>query len=249
MSFFCVKGIKEGCPSIAVAVAALCLAAEGAFGHVVAPSLWQDREAYVLSRLKGTPSEHDLYRAARDETYPRRTMTRLEVCARGYRVDTEVAGFKMEPHLLWIYTPASLALRALAAREEDPCAAAKYRAGLDLSAEAARPFMEAAKTYPNTAERPFKYANWREGWNWRPQRTQKEAEAVAADGNQEVLGTRKELERCTMTAPLSAAVICACAGKTVGEIAETIARYDYSTPSLCEFFLAPLAAELAWDSP
>ena len=199
----------------------------------------------ALADATGEAKWIDLYRAARDETCPRQTMTRLEVCARGYRVDTEVAGFRMEPLLLWIYTPASLALRAIAEREEDPSAAAQFRAGLDLGAEAARPFMAAAADYPNTAERPFKYARWREGWNWRPQRTQKEAEAVAGDANHEVLGTRKDLERRTMTAPLSAAVICACAGKFAGEIAETAARYDYSTPSLCEFFLAPLAAELA----
>lgn len=198
----------------------------------------------ALADATGDWTWRSLYRTARDETYSGLSLTRLEVCECGYRIDTEDAGFKMEPHLFWIYTPASLALRELANREEEPMAAAKFRAGLDKGAVAASRFVLAAKDYPNTSEHPFKYANWRQGWIWRPQSTQKEAEAVAGDGNPEVLGTRKELERRTMTAPLAAAVICACAGRNAAEIAAAVTHYDYSTPSLCEFFLAPLAVEL-----
>ena len=47
----------------------------------------------------------------------------------------------------------------------------------------------------------------------------------------------------TMTSPLSAAAICAYAGRYGDEIRETLAHYDYSTPGVSEIFFAPVAWE------
>ena len=98
--------------------------------------------------------------------------------------------------------------------------------------------------YSNKAERPFRYANWRDGYNWRPQKTQKEAVAVALSPKREVLGDRKDHERNFMANPLAAAAICAMADRNRfrNEVLATLRHYDYSTPNISEFFHAAIAA-------
>lgn len=58
------------------------------------------------------------------------------------------------------------------------------------------------------------------------------------------LGNHKDFERRTMTAPLSAAAICAYAGLYNDECAAVIAHYDYSTICISEFFQADVISSL-----
>ena len=183
------------------------------------------------------------YLAATFERQPQTELTRIEVCERGYPIDRELRNFKMEPHLLWIYTHQVASLAILAEREDRPEVAARYRRGVEACADAARRFMAAHTNYSNVAERPFKYANWRTGYAWREQATQEDAEQVANTAKREILGTRKDYERDTMTNPLAAALMCAAARKHGDEVARVLRHYDYSTPAISEFFLAPLAYE------
>ena len=203
--------------------------------------------AHYLFILRATyEATHDRawlgkYEAARDEEQPGAGLTRLEVCATGYAIDIPKLR-NLEPGLLWIYTCGQGCLARLA--EWDKEHASSYRKGLVTNAERARKFIAAYRAYDNSTERPFKYANWRTGYKWRIQKTQKDAEAVAYSGDRAVLGDRKGFERRTMTAPLSAAAICAYAGLYKGECAAAIAHYDYSTLCVSEFFQADVIDSL-----
>ena len=165
-------------------------------------------------------------------------LTRLEVCARGYEMDIPVLP-NLEPDLLWIYVCAQGCLRELAMLEPGEQAFAR---GLKANAKRAAPFMALRENYDNSTEVPFRYANWRTGYTWSEQRTIADSDRVSRTGDKTVLGTRKNFERAYMTAPLSAAAICALAGESPREVARTLAHYDYATLNLSEFFLA----ELAW---
>ena len=101
----------------------------------------------------------------------------------------------------------------------------------------------ASIAFSNVIERPFKYANWRTGYRWRPQKTQKDADDVQRTGDPAILGHRKQYERKTMTLPLSAAAVCAFAGAAREDVDRTLRSYNYSQINLCEFFLAEVAAE------
>ena len=200
----------------------------------------------ALADATGLEKWKSAYAKARDEKYPGGyEETRLDICAYGYRFDKEKSKrpFEMEPVQFWIYVCAQGCLAELAAREENPAIAARYREGLAKGADWAHGFMSGRKAYANDAERPYRYANWRAGYDWREQRTQKDAYDVANRSKREVLGSRKHHERLTMTSPLSAAAICAYAGRYGDEIRETLAHYDYSTPGISEFFFAPVAWE------
>ena len=168
-------------------------------------------------------------------------LSRLAVCATGYEIDMPKLS-NLEPNLLWIYTCAQGCLRQLAAW--DAKNAASFRKGLVANANRARKFIGLYKKYDNSTEDPFKYANWRTGYKWWNQKTQKDAEAVAKTGDKSILGFRKNFERETMTAPLSAAAICAYAGLHKDECAAAVAHYDYSTLCICEFFLADVVGTL-----
>ena len=145
---------------------------------------------------------------------------------------------------VWIYLSSAQALKRLIEMEENPSGRARLRKGLLRYAERVAPLMKEREKYGNTVERPFKYANWRTGYAWRVQTTQKEAEAVANSGRKEILGTRKAYERDGMANPLAAAAVCALTGeeKFRDEILATLRHYDYSTPNLSEFFHAAIAA-------
>lgn len=183
--------------------------------------IWLRRYEEALGhRQKGTP------------------LTMLEVCREGWA--TDVGKFPADGSGMWIYVCAQGCLARLA--KMDPARAESFRAGLARNAARARPAMAAAAGFSNRIERPFRYANWRTGYRWRPQKTQKEADEVQRTGDPKILGTRKRYERQTMTLPLAAAAVCAFAGTAREEIGRTIRRYDYSQINLCEFFLAEVAA-------
>ncbi|MCQ2389616.1 MAG: hypothetical protein MJ138_07870, partial [Kiritimatiellae bacterium] len=145
---------------------------------------------------------------------------------------------------VWIYLSTAEALARLVEMEENPSGRARMQKGFLRYAERVAPLMKDRVKYKNTTERPFKYANWRTGYAWRKQKTQKEAEDVAYSGKREILGTRKAYERDGMAIPLAAAAICALQGdaKFRDEIRATLRHYDYSTPNVSEFFHAAVAA-------
>ena len=145
---------------------------------------------------------------------------------------------------IWIYVSSAEALARLIEMEENPDDRARMRKGFLRFAERCAPLMKTRMKYANTTERPFKYANWRTGYAWRVQKTQKDAEAVAYSGKKEILGTRKDYERHGMANPLAAAAVCALQGdaRFRDEIVATLRHYDYSTPNVSEFFHAAVAA-------
>ena len=144
----------------------------------------------------------------------------------------------------WIYVSSAHMLARLIELEDNALDRARMQKGLLHYAARVAHLMEHRKKYDNAKIRPFRYANWREGYNWRPQKTQKEAEAVAFSPKREVLGDRKEQERKFMSVPLAAAAICALADrdKYHDAILATLLHYDYATPNISEFFHAAIAA-------
>lgn len=145
---------------------------------------------------------------------------------------------------VWIYVPTAQMLSRLTELEDNALDKERMRKGLLHYAERVAPLMELHSKYDNAKVRPFAYANWREGYNWRPQKTQKEVESVAYSAKREVLGDRKEHERKFMTIPLAAAAVCALADRDRYRdvILATLRHYDYDTPNVSEFFHAAIAA-------
>lgn len=190
------------------------------------------------------------YRSQCAGKHPGTDQTRLEICAEGYAADLAVLK-NIEPGLLWIYVGAQASLRKLAEMETDETVRVHYRRGLDRNAARVLPFMDACRRFDNQNRDGFGYARWREGYDWRPQKTQEEAERVAASGNKEILGSRKAYERAAMTNPLSAAAIAAMAGRPADRqaIQRVIGHYDYTRLNLCEFFLAECAYEAMFPEP
>lgn len=190
----------------------------------------------ILAELE--PARMDFYRRTASAKAKGCDLTRLEVCAKGYEPDLKALPW-LEPHLLWIYVTAQGCLKELARLEPDE---ASFRKGLAANAKRVEKFFSLADKYDNSTESPFRYANWRTGYTWRPQTTLKESDAVSYTGNKQILGTRKNVERDYMTAPLSAAAICAFAGTNRRDIERILRHYDWTTFNISEFFLA----ELAW---
>ena len=145
---------------------------------------------------------------------------------------------------VWIYVSSAQALARLIELEEDLAVRMRLKRGLLRYAERCAPLMKNRVQYANTTERPFRYANWRTGYAWRVQKTKEDAEFVAASGKREILGVRKDYERNGMSLPLAAAAVCALSGdvRYLDEIRATLRHYDYSTPSISEFFHAAIAA-------
>ena len=145
---------------------------------------------------------------------------------------------------VWIYVASAQMLAKLIELEDDASDRARMRKGLLRYAERVAPQMKFCSDYDNEKVRPFRYANWRDGYDWRPQKTQKDAEAVAFSPKHDVLGDRKFHERKFMSCPLAAAAVCALADRDRyhDEIMATLRHYDYDTPNISEFFHAAIAA-------
>lgn len=182
------------------------------------------------------------YERERGQNHADTGKTRLELCAQGYAADLPMLK-NLEPGLLWIYVGAQGALKKLLEMETDATVRAFYRHGLDTNAQRALKFIDAYRRFDNQNREGFKYANWREGYAWRAQKTQKDAEQVASSGKKEILGTRKGYERATVTNPLSAAAIAAMAGRETDRnaIERALSHYDYTKINLSEFFLTECA--------
>lgn len=199
-------------------------AAHGLFLFRILAQLEPERMAFYREKSAEKPKDSDL--------------TRLEICARGYATDLKKLPW-LEPHLLWIYVTAQGCLKELSLLEPDEPA---YRAGLRANATRAAKSLNLYEKYDNSTEKPFRYGNWRTGYAWRPQQTLAESDQVSRTGKKEILGTRKSFERDYMTAPLSAAAICAFAGTERATLEKMLVRFDWETFNVSEFFLA----EVAW---
>ena len=180
-----------------------------------------------------------LYENALGRRQKSTSLTMLDVCREGWATDVEKFPLA-DGHGMWIYVCAQGCLARLA--EMDPARAEYFKSGIARNAARARSEMSNAAGFSNKIERPFKYANWRTGYSWRPQKTQRDAEEVAATGNTEILGHRRRFESRTMKRPLSAAAVCAFANVAREDVEKTICAYDYSQLNFCEFFLAEVAA-------
>ena len=188
-----------------------------------------------VAELTGDPHWAELYANAKKE--------RLGEIECGAEIDAKT--FKAAyGKCVWIYVASAQSMAALIAREKDVSDRERMKKGLANYAAHVAPLMKDRAKYKNTTERPFKYANWRTGYAWRVQKTQKDAEAVSRSGKKEILGTRKDYERAGMANPLAAAAVCALTGEAryADEILATLRHYDYSTPNISEFFHAALAA-------
>ena len=188
-----------------------------------------------LHLLTGDAHWGDLYSAVKTE--------RLHEIEAGGAIDEKILK-ACYGNCVWIYLSSAQALALLIKMEENPSDREKMKRGLSAYADRVAYLMKDRVKYENTVERPFRYANWRNGYAWRIQKTQKEAEAVAYSGKPEILGGRKDYERSGMANPLAAAAICALAGdaKFRAEILATLNHFDYSTPNISEFFHAAVAA-------
>jgi hypothetical protein len=183
------------------------------------------------------------YIHAKDEKTPGTILPRWRVCEEGYVLD--MPSFPVEDAGLWIYVCAQGCLAELVRMESDPFLKARYRRGLLRNAEHAALNIPSRLGYDNTVvEMPFKYGNWRTGYKWERQTTQKIAERVASSGDPNILGFRKGYERSQMTKPLSHAMILGLSGdeKYREIVSRVIRHYDYRTLNISEFFMA----ECAW---
>jgi hypothetical protein len=182
------------------------------------------------------------YQKERAGKHPGTDRTRLEICAEGYTADLPMLK-NIEPGKFWIYVGAQGALKRLAEMEPDESIRAFYRKGVEKNGTRVLKFIDAYQRFDNRNPDGFKYANWRHGYRWRPQKTQEDARQVSSSGNKEVLGNRREYERSTVSQPLSAAAIAAMAGREADRevIQRAICHYDYTKINLSEFFLAECA--------
>ena len=205
-----------------------CLYIMRAMDELTGDGKWRRRYAAALTECPSPGRRDDLTRAA--------------ACEAGYAPDT--AFLNVEPGLLWIYTPSTLALKELCRMETDPALRARYRKGLQANADRAAKFLAKGLTFANTRVETFKAANWRTGYTWEPQKTFADIDRVNKSANPEILGTRKQTERNVMVAPLSAAVMIACANDVSrrADVETLLRHFDYSVFNIVDFFLA----ETAW---
>lgn len=190
----------------------------------------------VMQEVTGDAKWSGQYEAYLKRVHAKTKKSMPDVIRGGLKVDK--ADFpEADRNQLWLYTTAQDCLRHLASA--DPARREIFREGMRNSAFAARPRMkDVFKLAGFPKEKPFRYANWRTGYAWREQKTQKEAEAVAFSGNKAILGNRKGIERSFATTPLAAASICADAGLFTGEVNRTISAIDYDGINISEIYLA-----------
>lgn len=174
---------------------------------------------------------------------------RLAEIERGAEIDVKT--FKQAyGSCVWIYLSSAQTLERLIRYETNAVHRKKMEKGFRNFASRIAPLMKNRAAYDNSIqERPFKYANWRTGYKWQEQKTQKDAQKVAFSPIREILGNRKAYERNGMANPLTSAAICALQGdeRFKDEIVATLLHYDYSTPNISEFFHAAIAAAAILD--
>jgi len=183
------------------------------------------------------------YQRAKHERSEKTGKTRLEICAEGYPHDRQQIK-NIDHAVLWIYVSSQGGLARLADWETDEKAREQYRAGLAVNARGALAVIDAYKTFDNSDTKVFGHARWREAYPaWFPQKTQADAERLAATGDRNILGERKRYEASRMRNPLAAAALVALAGYRDGfeSVRRAICHYDYVQLNMAEFFFAECA--------
>lgn len=201
---------------------------------------------FILKAMHDVSGERvwlDRYQHAMRERSEQSGKTRLEICAAGYPYDHEQIK-NIDRGLLWIYVGSQAALARLAGWETDENARSQYRTGLAINARGALAVIEVYQTFDNGDTEVFGHARWREGYPaWFPQKTQADAERMAATGDRKILGQRKGYEASRMRNPLAAAALIALAGYQDGfePVRQAICHYDYAKLNMAEFFFAECA--------
>ncbi|MCL4203211.1 MAG: glycoside hydrolase family 127 protein [Pirellulaceae bacterium] len=197
----------------------------------------------AMHDVTGDPVWLERYQRAKHERCEKTGKTRLEICAEGYPYDRDQIK-NIDHGQLWIYVSSQGGLARLADWETDQDAQAQYRAGLAVNACGALAVIESFKTFDNSDSKVFGHARWREAYPaWFPQKTQADAERLAATGDRTILGDRKHYEASRMRNPLAAAALVALAGYRDGfePVRRAICHYDYAKLNMAEFFFAECA--------
>lgn len=201
----------------------------------------------ALHQVSGDDAWLALYRRMRDEAGPKGGPTRLEVCADGDLIG-EHASPQWDFYMLWTKGHTVACLAALARQEEDPSAAARYRAGLDRMVAFAAGRI--GKQAWDPARRPAFQPDWRQLLPlWREQRAMADISAVANAQAREWdrISPRKSYELVNMAEPLFACWIVTLGGEaavraSAPAIRATLCRYRWSEVTYSTGF----AGELAW---
>jgi hypothetical protein len=132
----------------------------------------------VLYEVTGDRRWLDRYEAAAAQKPRGSSLTRLEICGRGYEHDR--AQIPDLEHQLWIAVGAQLSLQALAQWEQDPARICQFRRGMALTAKLAVPVVGQWRQFAPHAHKPFVLDQWHilDQW-WKPQKTVAEAVEVA----------------------------------------------------------------------
>ena len=183
------------------------------------------------------------YREAAAERPAKSNLTRAEICAAGYRHDSEeIKG--IDEASLWIYVGSQGALADLVALETDASLRGHYRTGLAANARNALAAAATHREFDNRDTKVFGHADWRAGYpHWVPQKTQDDAQKLAQNGDKAKLGQRKSYEARFMRNPLAAtAVVALGAGHAArAEVTAAIVHYDYAKLNMAEFLFADCA--------
>ena len=183
------------------------------------------------------------YRNALVERPEHSDKSRLEICAEGYRFDSEAIQH-IDSFQLWIYVGTQASLARLVAMETDASVQTRFRAGLIANAANARPAIEASRSFDNDDAKIFGNADWRAVYTtWFPQPTQEDARKLSETGDPAKRGERKYYECRFVRNPLAAAAIVALVGDGTGReaVVGAIRHYDYARLNMAEFFFAECA--------
>lgn len=205
----------------------------------------------ALAEVGGDPAWRTLYLRLRDERPAAVGRTRLEVCADGDLIG-EHADQRWNFYMLWTKGHSAACLALLAQLEDDPRAAAAYRAGLARIAAFA-----AQRTAPSDGQGwdagalPAFDADWRRLLaSWRPQRSVAEMGALANAQMRDwdAMSPRKNYELNRLAEPLFACWITTLSGDddliraSAPAIRAALCRYRWADVRYSWCF----AGELAW---
>ncbi len=197
----------------------------------------------VMWDLTQSEQWREKYYYAMRESYSEGTMTRLEICAKGYRLDDNWLN-NIDKNFLWIYVKCQAVLRVLYDMETVAEVKAAYFSGLRANAENASKVVGEYKLYDNSADYQSTNFDWRKNYKWRPQESQKDAEKLAMQQLKSYPhSAARKAERDYMTNPMSAAAMLAYSGdaKYRQTIESAISHYDYSKFHIGEIIYASVA--------
>jgi len=199
----------------------------------------------LMHEVTGEPRWQAMYRQdleTRDKTGNR---PNLDICERGMV-------FHYDKTHNWTSCTAVAALRGLWELEEDPLIRAAFGRGLVASGQLAAECLPSAEHFDPAVGKAFEN-DWRKSMMplWKPQSTEKEAEALAIAQLQAFMkvSPRRHAETAWIREPTAAAwIITLCPEKDLIQahapaIQAMAARYDYTQLHYCTFFWV----EAAWE--